>query len=240
VVPAEQLRLLMIRPRPNHAIEFDPDGTDAIPRLFDESDRIAAASAGIEVKGDLPPDHDRVFAASLVDPSVDLRAAGSAYRPPFAHLALLLQVPGVDLAARMEAEKAAPLTDAERDLLDERARAARAWLDVYAPERARIEVRRDSLPPAAGQLDADQRHALAGLAETLPAADAWEGESLQAAIFEAARSAGIPAGRMFAALYLAFLGQPSGPRAGWLLASLPADFVVERLRAAAAPDTLPA
>ena len=43
---------------------------------------------------------------------------------------------------------------------------------------------------------------------------------------------------MFAALYLAFLGQPSGPRAGWLLASLPAAFVVERLRAAAAPDTL--
>jgi lysyl-tRNA synthetase class 1 len=240
VVPAEQLRLLMIRPRPNHAIEFDPDGTDAIPRLFDESDRIAAASAGIEVKGDLPPDHDRVFAAALVDPAADLRAAGSAYRPPFAHLALLLQVPGVDLAARMEAEKGAPLTAAERELLDERTRAARAWLDVYAPERARIEVSRDSLPPAAAQLDADQRRALAGLAETLPGVDGWEGESLQAAIFEAARSAGIPAGRMFAALYLAFLGQPSGPRAGWLLASLPADFVVERLRAAAAPDTLPA
>jgi lysyl-tRNA synthetase class 1 len=240
VVPAEQLRLLMIRPRPNHAIEFDPDGTDAIPRLFDESDRIAAASAGIGVKGDLPPDHDRVFAASLVDPTADLRAAGSAYRPPFAHLALLLQVPGVDLAARMEAEKGAPLTAAERELLDERTRAARAWLDVYAPERARIEVSRDSLPPAAAQLDADQRRALAGLAETLPGVDGWEGESLQAAIFEAARRAGIPAGRMFAALYLAFLGQPSGPRAGWLLASLPAGFVVERLRAAAAPDTLPA
>ena len=240
VVPAEQLRLLMIRPRPNHAIEFDPDGTDAIPRLFDESDRIAAASAGIEVKGDLPPDHDRVFAASLVDPGADVHAAGSAHRPPFAHLALLLQVPGVDLAARIEAEKGDSLTDAERELLDERTRAARAWLDVYAPERARIEVKRDSLPPAASQLDAEQRHALAGLAETLPAADAWEGESLQAAIFEAARGAGIPAGRVFAALYLAFLGQPSGPRAGWLLASLPAHFVVERLRAAATPDTLTA
>ena len=149
-------------------------------------------------------------------------------------------MPGVDLAARMEAEKAAPLTDAERELLDVRTRAARAWLDVYAPERARIEVRRESLPSAAAQLDADQRRALAGLAATLPAADGWEGESLQAAIFEAARAAGIPAGRMFAALYLAFLGQPSGPRAGWLLASLPADFVVARLRAASAPDTLTA
>jgi lysyl-tRNA synthetase class 1 len=238
VVPPEQLRLLMIRPRPNHAIDFDPNGTDAIPRLFDESDRIAAASAGIEVKGDLPPDHDRVFAASLVDPDADLLAAGSAYRPPFAHLALLLQVPGVDLPARMEAEKGAPLTDAERALLEERTRAARAWLDVYAPDRARIEVQRDGLPPAAARLDADQRRALSSLAAALATTEEWDGESLQGAIFDAARSAGLPAGRIFAALYLSFLGQPSGPRAGWLLASLPRDFVAERLRAASAPDTL--
>jgi len=240
VVPPEQLRLLMVRPRPNHAIEFAPDGTDAIPRLFDESDRIAAASAGIEVKGDLPPDHDRVFAASLVDPDADLLAAGAAYRPPFAHLALLLQVPGVDVAARLEAEKGAPLTDAERGLLEERTGAARGWLETYAPERARIEVQRDGLPAAAAELDVDQRRALVGLAATLPVAGAWDGESLQAAIFDAARVTGLPAGRIFAALYLAFLGQPSGPRAGWLLASLPADFVVERLRAASAPDTLSA
>jgi lysyl-tRNA synthetase class 1 len=237
VVPAEQLRLLMIRPRPNHAIEFDPEGTDAIPRLFDESDRIAAASAGLEVKGDLPPDHERVFAAALVDPDADVRATGSAFRAPFAHLALLLQVPGVDVAARMEAEKGAALTDAERALLDERMLAARAWLDVYAPDRVRIEVKRDALPAAASALETDQRAALGGLAETL-LTPPWDGESLQAAIFEAARAAGLPAGRMFAALYLTFLGQPSGPRAGWLLASLPAEFVVERLRAAAAPDTL--
>ncbi|MDQ2853796.1 MAG: lysine--tRNA ligase [Chloroflexota bacterium] len=238
VVPPEQLRLLMVRPRPNHAIEFDPDGTDAIPRLFDESDRIAAATAGAEVKGDLPPDHDRVFAAALVDPEADPIAAGAAYRPPFAHLALLLQVPGVDLPARVEAEKGEPLTDAERAILDERIHAGRAWLDAYAPDRARIEVRREALPPAASDLDEEQRAALSNLAQALDGAEAWDGESLQGAIFEAARSAGLPAGRMFTALYLAFLGQPSGPRAGWLLASLPKDFVVERLRAATARDTL--
>jgi lysyl-tRNA synthetase class 1 len=139
----------------------------------------------------------------------------------------------------MEAEKGAFLTPAESRLLDERTRAARAWLDTYAPERSRLAVQREALPAAASRLDAEQRGALAGLAATLPPADAWDGESLQAAIFEAARVAGLPAGRIFNALYLAFLGQPSGPRAGWLLASLPADFVVQRLREAAATDTLP-
>jgi lysyl-tRNA synthetase class 1 len=239
VVPAEQLRLLMVRPRPNHAIEFDPDGTDAIPRLFDESDRIAAAMAGREVKGELPTDHDRVFAASLVDSHADLPAMAAAYRPPFAHLALLLQVPGVDLRARVEAEKGEPLTDLEERILDERTAAARGWLDLYAPERVKIVVQRDGLPPAAAALDAGQRRALAALTDALTSVQAWDGESLQAAIFEAARVAGIPAGRMFAALYLSFLGQPSGPRAGWLLASLPMDFVADRLREASSPDTLP-
>jgi lysyl-tRNA synthetase class 1 len=240
VVPAEQLRLLFVRPRPNHAIDFDPVGTDAIPRLFDESDRIAAASAGREVRGELPSDYERVFAAALPDPDMDVRTEGAAYRVPFNHLALLLQVPGVDLAARVEAEKGGPLTEHESALLAERMRAALAWLEAYAPDRAHLEVRRDGLPPSAEQLDAEQRGFLAAVAAALAAGAAWDGEALQAAIFDAAKQVGLPSGRAFAAIYLAFLGQPSGPRAGWLLAALEPEFVTERLRAAAAPDTLPA
>ncbi len=99
-------------------------------------------------------------------------------------------------------------------------------------------MRKEALPPAASDLEPQQRAALASLGEVLAKAPAWDGESLQAAIFDAARSADLPANRVFAALYLAFLGQASGPRAGWLLASLEPGFVVERLRAAAAPDTL--
>ena len=43
----------------------------------------------------------------------------------------------------------------------------------------------------------------------------------------------MPAGGAFEAIYLAFLGRPNGPRAGWLLASLDRAFVLERLREAA-------
>ncbi len=45
-------------------------------------------------------------------------------------------------------------------------------------------------------------------------------------------SAGIDAKAAFTALYLAFLGRPNGPRAGWLLASMDETFVIDRLRAA--------
>jgi lysyl-tRNA synthetase class 1 len=237
VVPPEQLRLLFLRSRPNHAIDFDPYGTDAIPRLFDESDRLAAAAAGREVKGELPPDPARLFAAVLVDPNADPAAEAAAYRPPFAHLALLLQIPGVDVRAKLEAEKGEPLMPREAEILEERVAAARRWLEGYAPERSRLAVQRDALPPLAAELDPSQRATLASLATALESA-AWDGEAIQAAIFDAARAANLPPGRAFAALYAAFLGQSSGPRAGWLLASLDRDFVLERLRAAAAPDTL--
>ena len=167
VVPPEQLRLLFLRPRPNTAIDFDPDGTDAIPRLFDESDRLAAATAGREVRGELPPHHDRVFTYSLVEPDADVAAEAAAYRPAFSHLALLEQIPGIDVVERVTAEKGSPLTDREAAILDQRRAAARAWLEAYAPDSARLAVQRDALPAAADELDAAQRAYLGALASAL-------------------------------------------------------------------------
>ena len=144
VVPPEQLRFLFLRHRPNHAIDFDPEGTDQIPRLFDEFDKFAAATAGREVKGDLPPGHEATFRYSLLDPGADVAAEAAAFRPAFGHLALLIQLPGVDVVERVQAEKGSELTVHERALLDERVRrAARAWLDTYAPESARLTIHRE-------------------------------------------------------------------------------------------------
>src|SRR6266581_4563895 len=118
VVPPEQLRFLFLRPRPNSVIEFDPDGTDAIPRLFDEFDRVAEATAGRPVKGSLPPSPERVFAYSVLttDPA-DAAARAAAFRLPFGHVAFLVQQPGVDLRATARAEKGAPLSSLEAGIL---------------------------------------------------------------------------------------------------------------------------
>jgi lysyl-tRNA synthetase class 1 len=232
VIPPEQLRMLFLRPRPNTAIEFDPDGTDAIPRLFDESDRLASATAGREVRGELPADHERLFELSLVEPDADVRAEAAAYRPAFSHLALLEQVPGVDVLERVTSEKGSPLDDREHAILSERRAAARAWLEAYAPDSARIAVQPE-LPAAVAGLDEAQRTYLATLGAALADA-AWDGEAVQAAIFGTAKERGLPFGRAFAALYVAFLGRTSGPRAGWLLAALKRTFVLDRLRDASA------
>ncbi len=236
VIPAEQLRFLFLRPRPNQAIEFDPDGTDAVPRLFDEFDRFAAATAGREVKGEIAPGYEATFRYSLLDPAADVATEAAAFRPAFAHLALLVQIPGVDLAARIEAEKGSALTDREVTIRDQRVAAARAWLAAYAPDRVRIVVHHDALPPEAAQLDPDQRAFLVRLADDVAETPLAGGDAWQTAIFAAAAAADLPAGRAFAALYLAFLGRANGPRAGWLLASLDPAFVGRRLRHATEAD----
>ena len=245
VVPPEQLRFLFLRHRPNHAIDFDPDGTDQIPRLFDDYDKFAAATAGHEVKGDLPPGYDAIFRYSLLDHAADVAAEAAAFRPAFSHLATLIQIPGADVVERIEAEKGGALTERERALLDERATAARAWLEAYAPETARLTVQHDAVPPAAADLDADQRSFLARLSDRAEREAPASGEAWQGLLFAVAKDEDLAGRRAFEAIYRAFLGRSNGPRAGWLLASLDPVFVRERARQAAGwtaagpPGTLP-
>ena len=233
IVPPEQTRFLFVRPRPESAIDFDPEGTDAVPRLFDEFDRLGAATAGREVKGELP-------AGLRLDlPLLAARPGGRRGRRRPARSGRRSRTsrcssrsPAWTSRARVAAEKGSALTDAEAAELEVRLAAVRRWLEAYAPERARIEIRRDALPVEADQLRPEQRGYLRALAEVAHGDAPATGEQWQAAIFAVAADHGLDAKAAFMALYLAFLGRPNGPRAGWLLASLDRDFVIGRLREA--------
>ena len=233
VVPPEQLRFMFLRPRPNQAIEFVPEGTDAVPRVFDEFDRFAAATAGRPVKGEIAPGYEATFRYALLDPKADVAAEAWLFRPAFAHLALLAQIPGVDVAGRVEAEKGDPLTERETTILDERVAAARAWLEAFAPDSARVAVHEAGVPDAATELDDRQRRFLAALATSVEGDGPVGGDAWQSRIFTIAKADDLPARDAFEAIYRAFLGRPNGPRAGWLLASLDPAFVVGRARDAA-------
>ncbi len=237
LIPPELLRFLFLRHRPKRAIDFDPEG-DTIPGLFDEFDRIAAATAGRPVRGELPADPERIFRQSLLDPAADPAAEAARFRPAFRHLALLVQVPNVDVEARMDAEKGAPLDTVEKAILAERVRIARLWLATLAPDRYRVSVQ-ETLPPEVGALTQAQRAALGALADAAAIEAPSAGDAWQDLIFRTAQANGLSSGEAFAAIYAAFLGRANGPRAGWLLASLDPAFTVERLRAAAAAPASP-
>ena len=232
LLPPELIRFLFLRHKPKKALDFDPGG-DAIPGLFDEFDRLAAAVDGRPVRGELPADFERIFRLSLVDPDADLAAEAARFRPPFRHLTMLVQVPGVGLEERMAAEKGEPLDEVELAILRERVGVARTWLEGWAPDRYQVSVR-DELPAETATLTEVQSLFLADLAAGAGDEHPDSGDAWQDLIYRAGQARGVSSRDAFAAVYSALLGRTNGPRAGWLLASLEPAFVVERLNAAAA------
>jgi lysyl-tRNA synthetase class 1 len=133
----------------------------------------------------------------------------------------------------MVAEKGGMLDDVEQRILDERMRVARAWLAEFAPQRYHITVRRDELPQETAALNEQQRDYLAALASAVALAEPTTGEGWQQLLFEVAKGRELELPAAFEAVYVALLGRPNGPRAGWLLASLEPEFATSRLRDAA-------
>ena len=151
-------------------------------------------------------------------------------------VATYAQMPGATLervGQHIGRHRGAPLDATELRALDERLETVRRWLPDWAPERIRFSVALEGLPEAAAQLTEQQRRYLETLADTVAGTVEWDGETLQSVIFEHARSRQLAPGKAFNAIYLAFVGKPSGPRAGALWASLDPQFVTDRLKVAA-------
>lgn len=222
-LPAQQLRWLQVRTRPRTAINFNLEG-DAIPRLFDDHDVAAERYRD----GTAEPWRRRQFELAQIEHGADPPVG---YRPRFAHVVTIAQIPGMDAGRHFASHKGAPLSDAERRELRERMAYAPLWLERFAPEKARFQVQ-ESLPPESEGLDDDQRRFLASFLRWFDAADEPAGADIHAEIMSLARREQGSAGYAFRALYAIFLGRNSGPRAGELLAALERDFVLNRLREA--------
>jgi lysyl-tRNA synthetase class 1 len=213
----------MLRTHPKRHVEFDPAGL-TLPKLVDEYDRCADA-----FRNEPESDPAKIWLLSQV--AEDPEPPG--FRVRFGIVADWLQIPSVDALKEAERRKGAPLTAAERTDLEGRIALARVWLERWAPDEARFSV----LPelPAGVTLSDAQRRYLDAVKELI--GKIHDPEEMQQALYEAAKRVGLVAdGKVsreaFSAIYLAFLGKPSGPKAGWLLTTLEDDLVRSRLDAA--------
>jgi lysyl-tRNA synthetase class 1 len=207
VVPPEVLRYLIIRNKPEKHIEFDP----ALPllSLVDEYD---------QRKGDAR--------------SMELSAVGGSgpFEIPFRHMVTAVQIAHGDDENLFLALQRSGYDISRREEILGRARNAEKWLDRYAPAYVKFQVQ-ETLPAAVNNLTLEERQALGILAERIDDKGAAE---IHEQVYEVAKEFNLDSKKFFQAIYLAFLGDRQGPKAGWFLASLDREFVKTRLMEAAA------
>lgn len=201
VMPPEMVRFLMIKTEPNTAVEFNPFGTQIIPKLYDDYQKAAE-----EFENNMQTEGARAF---------ELSAVGEVKLPPkfrFLTLAQWVQMPN------MEGE-------IEKEGLSKWAQYARVWIEMYAPEKDKFLVQ--TKLPDLSDLSSEQKNYLSSLAKLFEYP--VSAEELQASIYNLSKEKGISSLDAFKAIYYAFLGKDHGPKAAWLLESLDPVFVRERL-----------
>lgn len=136
VLTPQSARFLMIRTRPEQAVEFDPRSPDIIPRIYDDYQKGAS-----ETEGDL----HRAFELSQI---------GEAEKVPtvrFSTLAQWVQMPNMGEEIKNEGAEVW-------------AKYAKVWIEKYAPESEKFLVQQ-ALPEEAKSLSAKQKEYLKKIAE---------------------------------------------------------------------------
>lgn len=232
LLPPELLRFLLVRTPPKRALNFSPD-LDTINALFVELDRLLDR----EESGRGDERDDVLLSLVSLDPDRPYRGSARVGRSlPWDTMVSLLQLPHVDFDAVTDERFDPPLTDDERRQLGERRQTAERWLAAYADPDQLLTIS-DELPAGVGALDGTQREYVHRLADALAAAEPWDPDAIQGALFDTVRAMEIDPPVGFSALYTVLLGRDSGPKAGNLLAFLDRDTVVARLRSV--PTTAP-
>lgn len=218
LLPPEILRFLMLRSQPHKPINFSPS-EQFIVKLFNEFDRYHAK---VFHDPKITEEIKAVYQLSTPKPEGDYFTANIQL------LQALVQMPHLDVLTEMQKRKAGALTAIDLAHLQQRIQSVKYWLAHYAQPEERLQLQ-TTLPESAQKLSATQRVFLHQLAMALPTA-VWEGERLQAKIFDVARLIPIRQPLAFQAIYQVLFGRDAGPRAGNLLEFLDKDFVMERLQ----------
>ena len=222
VLPPNVGRFLFSKTDYREAIEFDPSGTLAISSLFDEYDR----SWNAYVEGsDETLSRTFEFSQTGVLPPKE-----KTFISRFRDVVNYIQLPNIVLVDKFNELKGELLTSFEKEILEERERYARVWLKNYAPEEVSFQMAQ-TLPDVAKHLTDLQKNYLVRVAELIREENT--ADELQIKLYNLSKELELGAKEAFSAIYIAFTGRESGPKAAWFLLQYPKDVVVKRLMEAA-------
>ncbi|MFH2118712.1 MAG: lysine--tRNA ligase [Candidatus Paceibacterota bacterium] len=203
-------RFLFVNKHYNQVIDFDPQDM-SIPDLFDEFDQSARIFWGQE-EGDQRL--GRAFQLSQIG-----EVPQPHFLPRFRDLAVWMQHPELDLKEEFAKIKGSALSELELAVLEDRQTYARIWVDQYAPVEFQFTFKPEkNLTLELTAVEQEFLQAVGKLVES----QTWQPADLQQALFNLAKPT-IGAKQGFQAIYKAFLGKKSGPRAGWFLLNIPVE-----------------
>jgi len=220
LLPPHMLRLLMLQKPPQRVLDFAPDG-DTVPILYDAYDRLAELYFKEGGDGDA-----RLF--PLIHRSADAALLKPRFLPRFSQVAYLVQMPHIDIFKETEKEKGSPLTPEDRAEIKLRSTYATRWLELYAPEDYKFEIKKD-LPEQAKEFTPEQKAVLRQILDYIRSKDTLDGQELHTQLHEIRKASPVEPKAFFETLYLSFLGKTSGPKAGWFFSVLDKKFVEQRL-----------
>lgn len=216
IMPPEVLRYFVVKSRPGKTLVFDPGL--GLYNLIDEFSQIEE-------------DKDHQFREAY-EFAVALHASQqrTISTVPFKHLVSVYQAAQgdtgrvKDLLRRTGYEMAVtrqwPVIERELTFVSN-------WLEQYAPEEIKFSIQ-SQLPEV--ELTKKQTKFLSCLADALAAAGQVDGQWVHEKIYNLKEELELDARTAFIAIYRVVLGQDWGPKAGWFLADLDRDWLIQRLR----------
>ena len=154
------------------------------------------------------------------------------YQLPYRHLVTLIQIgkswDEVKKILLRTGQIPKDLNKEDEGHLKQRTEHARFWLDNFAPDMVKFEVKK-KIPKV--NLTKEQKKFLSALTDGLSSIE-WEAENIHNVIYDSSEKEKIPIKTAFKTIYQIILGQEKGPRAGYFLSNLDKDFVLKRVKEA--------
>ncbi|MFO7792621.1 MAG: lysine--tRNA ligase [Candidatus Saliniplasma sp.] len=220
MVSPEVVRFLIMRPKLNTHIDFDPGF--GLLDLVDEYDKYEEEY----FEGD---DEEMKKVYELSQASEPPRSKPQ--RIPYRHLVNLVQIyddPEKIWEIVQETGDIDHPSEEDQVMMKERAERVEFWLENYAPDMVKFSIK-EEMPDV--KLSTEEREFLERYHDSMDE-DCWTSEDLHRLVHENADKVGLKKGKAFRVFYKILLGQNKGPRLGRFLSQLEKDFVEERLKEA--------
>ncbi len=207
--PAQMLRFLLVRTRPNAVIDFEPYESNDLILLYERYDRTERVYFGEEDLGEKEnAKQKRIYELSHVG-EIPKRMPPQI---PFIHASMLVQIfeDEKDIIENLK-ESEHIYKDAAKGEIEhvkERLRFAKKWVEEFASERYRFEVQK-KVPKV--ELSSNQKKALHKVAEILKKGK-WTEQTLFEEFYNIMREYDLKTKDFFKAAYLVLLNKEKGPK----------------------------